>query len=520
MIRQQIFLCFATLVVCIFLPGCSVSPTLSSIQVTPATQTAAIGGAVKFTAMGTYTHGSHPAVTRDITNEVTWASSNEGVATIDSSGLAATVGSGTTSLTARMNTSFGPLTGNATLEVTGATTSGGGHNLTTVTLVPATQTLNTPGETAQFIAIGTYDSSPSSADMTDQVAWQTSDASVATVNSSGLATAVGCATSSCSAAITASATAQNGNHIVGVGNLSLSPGTKPASWTLTNVNIIPSSQVLNTLGESAQFIALGTFSISPTTQDLTTQVTWQSSNSSVATVNPSTGLATAVGCATSSCVATITAKATSQNQATIVGVAALTVSPGAPQPPRSLTNITIIPGTGTQTVYALGETAQFLAIGTFSSSPVTQDMTNLVTWKSVDVDVATINTSGLATAVACAFPKCTTTILASTTSTTGAQIVGTSDLTLQPASGGANLPSLTVYIVGAGNGSVSSNPAGISCTPTTPTTCIGYFPSGTSVRLTATPTGFGGWSSNCVPTSANPCTVVMNGNQTVGAIFN
>jgi hypothetical protein len=58
--------------------------------------------------------------------------------------------------------------------------------------------------------------------------------------------------------------------------------------------------------------------------------------------------------------------------------------------------------------------------------------------------------------------------------------------------------------------------------------CVATYPVGTTVTLTA-PAGagaFGGWSYNCIPTSAvtaggpNSCTVTMTFDDTVGAIFN
>jgi List-Bact-rpt repeat protein len=186
-----------------------------------------------------------------------------------------------------------------------------------------------------------------------------------------------------------------------------------------------------------------------------------------------------------------------------------------------LTSITIIPGTGTQTVYKVGETAQFLAIGTFNSNPVTEDLTGRVTWGSVDVDVVAINPLGLATAVGCGFATCTTTITATLKDNpTGAVIVGISDLTLNVGNSGSPLPSLAVYTVGAGKGTVSSAPDGVNCTSGSSTGCTGYFVSGKPVTLTASPQGFGGWSSNCTPTGPNTCTVIMDHNETVGAIFN
>jgi hypothetical protein len=616
---------FAALV--LLLEGCSAPSTLTSIQVTPSTAAlAAVGTTVQFTAMGTYSNGRHPSETRDITGSVTWASSTPATATVSSSGLATSIGSGTTSITATMSSSFGPVSGNASLSVTtgsgtgspgtrdlvaitltpftqtlnagqtvqfiavgtfsaapttavmtnqvawqsstvsvatinstglatavscaasgcvttitasatalsGAVITGSAtitvnsgsqppmRDLTAITLIPGTQTLSALGETVQFIALGTFSANPTTAIITNQATWQSSTASVASIGATGLATAVGCPTTSCVSTITASATAPiSGAIITGTASLTVSPGAQPPLRELTGITIIPSTQTLNTVGETAQLIAVGTFNTPPTTQSMSGLVTWQSSDTSVATVNSSTGQVTAVGCATASCVTTITATAIAQTG--IVGTATLNVSPGTPPAARALSAITIIPGTGTQTLGSLGETAQFIAIGTFTASPTTQELTGSnVAWQSSDVQVATIDSSGLATAVNCAASSCISYVTASSTlGANGDIIIGTSNVTGNPGSGSTNLRSLTVYEVGSGIGMVVSSPTGINCS--SGAGCTGDFPLGTSVTLTATPnsgSSFVNWSSNCTPTTSTTCTLVMNSNQNVGAIFN
>jgi len=75
---------------------------------------------------------------------------------------------------------------------------------------------------------------------------------------------------------------------------------------------------------------------------------------------------------------------------------------------------------------------------------------------------------------------------------------------------------LTVAVAGSGTGTVSSNPAGISCTSGS---CIGSF-TGT-VSLLATPSvlsNFGGWGVNCNGLGA--CLVAMDTDKTVTASFN
>jgi phospholipase C len=74
---------------------------------------------------------------------------------------------------------------------------------------------------------------------------------------------------------------------------------------------------------------------------------------------------------------------------------------------------------------------------------------------------------------------------------------------------------LTVTAPPAGQGTITSSPAGISC----PSTCTASFAQGTKVTLTATPGTnylFSGWSGACTGTS---CTVTINAATTVAASF-
>ncbi|MCX6224948.1 MAG: DUF3443 family protein [Bacteroidia bacterium] len=80
--------------------------TLSSIAVTPASTSIAPGTTEQFTATGTYSDHS----TKDITTSVTWNSDNTAVATISnisgSNGLAASLASGTATITASLSGVF------------------------------------------------------------------------------------------------------------------------------------------------------------------------------------------------------------------------------------------------------------------------------------------------------------------------------------------------------------------------------------------------------------------------------
>jgi hypothetical protein len=78
------------------------------------------------------------------------------------------------------------------------------------------------------------------------------------------------------------------------------------------------------------------------------------------------------------------------------------------------------------------------------------------------------------------------------------------------------VPGLTLSVTVVGDGTVTSNPAGIDCGAT----CSAGFSAGTEVTLTATPvTGadFIGWQGAC--SGLGPCTVTMNANSAVTATF-
>ena len=123
----------------------NVQPALTSIAVTPASPSVAKGLTKQFTATGTYTDGS----TANLTSQVTWASGTASVATISnasgSQGLASTLVTGTTAITATLNGITSP---SDTLTVTTAA-------LTSIAVAPVNQSV-AKGLTEQFTATGTY----------------------------------------------------------------------------------------------------------------------------------------------------------------------------------------------------------------------------------------------------------------------------------------------------------------------------------------------------------------------------
>jgi len=250
--------------------------SLQSLSVTPGSVTlTAIGQTAQFTALGVSQMGNAQPVSTNITNSVSWSVSNPSVATISSAGLATAVGAGTTQVTAISNGIA------ASSDVTVSPSSSGGSGSPTLTLSPTSVTETFDGETTQFIAMGSL-AGATPQNVSTQVAWVSSNTQVATINNSGLATALGSGTSTITAyyaGISATATL----------TVSVS-STTPAVPTLT---IIPSNVTATGAGAVTQLIAIGNLTGNGVVQNLTNNVTWSSTAFTNVSVSPS-GLATAL----------------------------------------------------------------------------------------------------------------------------------------------------------------------------------------------------------------------------------
>ena len=143
------------------------------------------------------------------------------------------------------------------------------------------------------------------------------------------------------------------------------------------------------LGLTQQFTATGTYS-DGTTQDLTSQVTWSTSDTSVATVSNaagSEGLASTVGVGAVTVTATDPGTGETATTTLTVTNAVLTSLAVTPENPSSI---------------AVGRTQRFKAIAVFSDGS-TQDVTNRVVWSSSNTAIATVanaaGSKGLVTTV-------------------------------------------------------------------------------------------------------------------------
>ena len=180
-----------------------------------------------------------------------------------------------------------------------------------------------------------------------------------------------------------------------------------------------------------------------------------------------------------------------------------------------------------------GLQVQLRALGTFIHPPVTKDITSQVVWASNTPQMMTVDANGLVTVTG---GSCGSTLISATVtsnkssggiSSSGALVTGymTGNVvcfTGTSGGGGGSGPSLTVNFQGTGSGSVTSNPAGLSCA--TGTACSSNsFPSGSNVSITAAPNGtFGGWAGcDSVDGTGLICTVNnLTALRSVTATFN
>ena len=151
-------------------------PQLTSIALSPAAPTVAVGGTTTLSARGTYDNNN----TKDISSSVTWVSNNTAVATVTNKGVVTGVSNGSTTIQV---TASNGITASVTIAVGTAVV------LQTISVTPASATVAS-GLTQQYTATG-HNSDGTTSVITSSVTWTSSTAAVATIDSAGVATVVG-----------------------------------------------------------------------------------------------------------------------------------------------------------------------------------------------------------------------------------------------------------------------------------------------------------------------------------------
>jgi uncharacterized protein YjdB len=321
--------------------GGDAGKNLTSIAVAPLNPSVPVNTVQQLTATGSYSDGS----SADLTSLVTWTSSAVSKANVDATGAVTGVAAGSASITAALN----GISGSTTVTVTAP-------SITAISVSPDGLTL--PIDiTQQFVTTATY-SDGSSQDLASGVTWSSSSTSVATIDNTGLASLL--------AAGTVTITAK-------VGSLSDTATVTLVGAHLTSITISPATPTM-AAGTEQQFTATGAFDDGST--QLLPSVQWSSTSPNILAVS-ATGLGVAVAGGNSTLSAT---------SGSITGTTSVTVTSA------TLVSLAIAPLSSSMPV---GATKQFTATGTFSDSS-TQDVTQLVLWKSSNAAVASISATGLA----------------------------------------------------------------------------------------------------------------------------
>ncbi len=357
---------------------------LLSIKVYPSAASIAKGTSQQFTAMGTFSDST----TQDLTTQVAWTSTAPAIASIGATGLATSRATGSTTITATLASVPG-VTGTASLQVTSAT-------LASLEVTPANPSIAV-GTTLQFKATGIF-SDNTKQDLTASSAWSSSTTAVS-ITGGGLATGVAVGSPTITATF---------GGVTGTSTLTVT------SASLVTIEVTPLNPSI-ARGTGQQFAAIGTFT-NNTKQDLTTAVTWLSSNTGVATISNATG---SIGVATSPAngptgSTTITAALGGVSGQTHLNVTSavlqsIDVEPSSPTLPK-------------------GVQQPFTATGTFSdgTTVTTQDMTAFVIWSSDNPATATVSDAPGSKGVAVTVADGTANITA-----TFGSVTGSTQLTVQ-----------------------------------------------------------------------------------------
>lgn len=321
--------------------------TLSSLAVTPATATVAIGAGQQFTAIATYSDGS----AQDVSAKAAWTSATPASATVNAAtGLSTGIAAGNSNISA----AFGGKSAAAQLTVSPAT-------LTAIAITPLTPAIAI-GATQQFTVSGSF-SDGATRDVTAMSAFASATPATASINASGLAL----------------------GKVAGTTQITATTGTLTASTVLTvnpatllSIAVTPQSPIVP-VAATRQLAVIATYSDN-STADVTAGSSFVSVTPAAATV-ASSGRVTGVAFGSSVMNASFNGKTAS----TTVTVPALT-----------LVSIAVTPATAS---IAVGTQQQFVATATYSDSS-NAIITNSAAWTSGTVANAMVLNTGLATGIA------------------------------------------------------------------------------------------------------------------------
>ncbi len=328
------------------------SATVTAMTITPAAPTVSKGLTTQFQASGTFTDNT----TQDLTFDATWTSNATGIATVgdtaDSKGLAKALAAGTATITA----TFEGVSATALMTVTEVV-------LQSITVTPANPSILSLS-TAVFKAAGQY-SDGSSADITGQVAWSSSQPGIATVAADGTARTLALGTTTISATL---------NGISGASSVKVTGGA------LTGIVLSPATTSL-VKGTVGQITATGSFN-NGSSRDISGAVSWSVAPPTIATVATPGGNAALITALAATTTARITATSGSVTTNANLTVTAPTIQ--SPLNPISPASLQLPVGTSGR-----------LALTAVFNNGTSQDVTLSADWTSNATATAPVDNTGL-----------------------------------------------------------------------------------------------------------------------------
>ncbi|MCK5807852.1 Ig-like domain-containing protein [bacterium] len=340
--------------------------TLLSIEITPVDSSLPKGTTQNYTAFGLYSDNTH----YDLTNFVSWKSSQQTIATINESGVALTRATGTTEITA----TFEEVTSNsASLTVTDAT-------LESIQITPSDAVVPL-GTTGVYTATAYY-SDNSTVDVSTTVTWSAAETAVISIvsfgDNAGHATAVATGTTT----ITALLEDVTSNEAT----------VEVTDATLKSIQITPLTTKAPA-GIDVKYQATGIYSDSSTIE-LTLFALWKSSHTKQATIDAQGKARTLLKGNT---VISASFEGLESNQAQLTVTSAL------------VTSIQVTPASS---LVPRGTQDRFLATAYYSDG-TSENITEQATWQAADSAIVAIMTSGEFAGYARAENPGTTTVSAS-----------------------------------------------------------------------------------------------------------
>jgi hypothetical protein len=319
-----------------------------------------INGKANLIATGVFTNGSK----QDVTTLATWTSADPAIVTVGDTattkgqviGIAA---GGPVVITASVTTTSGTIKGtvNVTVEP---------KKLKSIQITPTNPTIAT-GEAQALVATGTYDDN-STGTVTQQATWSSDNTGVVTVVATGATAGRARGVAQGTATVTAA-----------IGDIKATSTVTVSGPRLARITVTGQETTI-IVGTTQPYRAEGQYA-DGTTKDLTTSVTWSSTNTAFLSVSNAAG---SQGQATGIAAGTANIRASLNN---VTGQLAVTVSD------KPLRSIAVTPNPLDNLV--VGLTRPMTANATYGDAPNTiiLDVTSTATWTVDDASIATVGTS-------------------------------------------------------------------------------------------------------------------------------